>query len=223
MSSSSPDAVAGQLYVEPAGTAPRSLARPQLGRRAAGIARRAAVPVALSRSGRSPRGWAGSTRARSPRPCRSGMRSPSRWTQRRAVAEHPHVAAPRRHRPGHRREHRHGARPRRRPLAHRRGVRRRAAADAPRAPVPRPAAAPDRVARHRRGREGRARRDRRDLPRVPQPAQGDPRRRPALRRALEGVRRRPLGRDPQGDPARRAARPSSSACASRSASPGCRS
>ncbi len=47
MSSSSPDAVAGQLYVEPAGTASRSLARPQHGRRAAGIARRAAVPIAL--------------------------------------------------------------------------------------------------------------------------------------------------------------------------------
>src|SRR5829696_4551043 len=46
MSSSSPDAVAGPLYVEPAGTASRSLARPRIGR-VAGLARRAAVPLAL--------------------------------------------------------------------------------------------------------------------------------------------------------------------------------
>ena len=68
-----------------------------------------------------------------------------------------------------------------------------------------PHAAADRLARHRRGREGRPRRDRGDLPGLPEPAQGDPRRRPALRGAVEGLRRRPLGRDPQGDPARRAA------------------
>ena len=80
--------------------------RPQLGRRAAADRPPRGRPRRARRcSGRSPSwaGWIDREHARLARR-RSGTRSPSRGACGRAVAEHPHVAAARRHRPRHRRE-----------------------------------------------------------------------------------------------------------------------